>query len=192
MLNIFILDPVMKLSAQYTYDIHLNKEILEICQILCLVRKSKGLTYLPSYVPTRHINNPLVKWTASSYLNYLYVYRYMQILEVEFLYRQSRTVHKTVYDYRRLVAEDNDFTVMNLFDTEDALPRLAYMRPEFIISKNSIVDVVASYRCYYYYYKNYTLPSISWSRRARPYWYNQNYFIQKDIVIDTSKIDFYT
>ena len=98
-MNIFYLhkDPVK--AAQYQYNKHVVKMILESAQMLCTAHHhyAEELGYDNSYIPYKkaHYNHPSTIWTRQNSRNYYWLYHHMLALGNEYTKRYNKT-HLTI------------------------------------------------------------------------------------------------
>jgi len=105
-MNIFIVDKDLHKSAELLCNQHLNKQILELCQIL----STNG--YGP-YKPT-HKNHPATIWAGN---NLNFCFEYLTILANEWFSRTGKW-HKSYID----TCNYEDTIPANHHDTGDAFP----------------------------------------------------------------------
>ncbi len=101
-MNIFVFDKSPEKCAKMLDDARLNKMIVETCQILstvihlvCKERVIKDENGEYSYEGFRiykptHTHHPVVKWTAHTRGNYLWVCEYLKSLFVEYAFRRNK------------------------------------------------------------------------------------------------------
>jgi hypothetical protein len=151
--NIFILDTVPELCAQYHCDKHVVKMILESAQLLSTAAQQEskidGL-----YKPT-HFNHPCSIWTRTSRSNFLWLVELAKQLCIEYTHRYEKN-HKS-FD-----------VILKCYDLQDKindgeLTPFVQAMPEKYRSDNA----VDSYRNYYVEEK---YKILSYTRRDRPYW----------------------
>ena len=85
-MNIFILNKDLKTSAELLCDQHLNKQVLELAQVL----STNGYG---SYRPT-HKNHPVTLWAGR---NLRFCFKYLEVLAEEYT-RRTGKVHKSYMD----------------------------------------------------------------------------------------------
>ena len=96
-MNIFFLDKNPKLAAQYHCDKHLSKMIIESAQMLSAAHHIQGYGYEvePSDLyKLTHKNHPCTKWASWCWEHYMWLYRLLDSLCIEFEYRRNKK-HKT-------------------------------------------------------------------------------------------------
>lgn len=90
-MNIFVLDNNIKLCAKYHCDKHVNKMLLEMCQMLC----SAHYEWQTNNIPYRkaYFNHPCTKWIRTSNENYYWGLELGFELSNEYTYRYGK-IHK--------------------------------------------------------------------------------------------------
>ena len=161
-MNIFYLDEDAKKCAQYHYNIHISKMILESAQMLstatwCLSPLLAEDLYKQElcYLPT-HINHPCNIWVRESNSNFLWLKNLAIYLNEEKKHRFRSGNHKSIYVVLSLPVPSN-------IKTEFTTPALA-------ISDKSLHfnDPVLSYRKYYMTDKRHM---AKWTDRDIPHWW---------------------
>ena len=98
-MNIFYLDKDPVKAAQYQYNKHVVKMILESAQMLCTAHHhyAEELGYDNSYIPYKkaHYNHPSTIWTRQNSRNYYWLYHHMLALGDEYTKRYDKT-HLTI------------------------------------------------------------------------------------------------
>ena len=96
MVNLFYLDKNPKKCATYYCDKHVNKIMIEICQILCQIHHEIG-EKKPPYKRCKAIKDTLKPyiWAKKSINNYLYCCNLANSLLKEFKYRFDKEHHKS-------------------------------------------------------------------------------------------------
>lgn len=150
-MNIFILDDWAVKSVTYHSDIHVNKMLIEACQILCTVHHLAGTD--ASIIPYRktHIHHPCVKWVMQSIKNYNWLCMFASKLAIEYQYRKSKA------NASGKIVNWCDQNSPDLPVTEVKTPHvIGFNQTKYadcIIKVDTEIDVVASYREYYRKYK---------------------------------------
>lgn len=170
----FMLDDDLKRSASFTYDIHLRQQILELTQVINNVRIYYNLKNTINF-KYRFRDNPICIWARLSLNNYLHVVEYCRTLQEELYHRGYIKLHKCLELIDNLC--DNTESLKQVFPL---LEKTNY--PQFMPDVFKSEDSIFAYRCYYFFLKRYKLPfGTTWKNRQIPYWYNNQYFIEKDI-----------
>jgi hypothetical protein len=89
-MNIFYLDKCPKKAAQYQYNKHVVKMILESAQMLCTAHHVYGN---PNDVPYKqaHLNHPSTVWVRNNSLHYEWLFQHMMHLGDEYTKRYGKT-----------------------------------------------------------------------------------------------------
>lgn len=136
-MNIFFVDMDPTKAAQQLHDKHVNKMLIESCQLLSTCRFFLGDKRAIFCKPT-HVNHPSNVWVRSSLTNYLWLLRHLKALCEEYGRRFFRT-----HFYERMLplfAEDTP-TVLE----DHGLTKIPLAMPDQYKSD----DPVVSYRAYY-------------------------------------------
>jgi len=162
-MNIFFLDRDPRLAAQYHYDKHVLKMIVETAQILCGVHHHFKNSQPWMYKPT-HLNHPCSLWARRSTSNYRWLATLGLALCDEYEYRYGK-VHKT-----RAIIELLERNFPKKLPANNLLPPAQAMPDEYMND-----DAVIAYRSYYVSQK---LPKAKYTRRQWPAW-----AIKKEIIV---------
>ena len=182
MVNIFVLDKDLTLSAQYTYDAHVIKGILEGVQIFFSVRR---LRYFYEFsacgrmYKLKFAYHGCVKWAMYSYSNYMFLISFIKCLNDEFKYRYLGDNHAS-YNHMLSALQYDDNSVIDHFDNVGFTD--IYQSMPFVYQHT---EYVCAYRMYYFFHKRLYLPRVSWSRRHIPYWYCAQYFYKNNLYVLT-------
>ena len=154
-MNVFVLDDNIELSASYLCDKHIVKMTLETAQLLCTNY------YGSPYKPT-HSNHPWSRWLRFSSYNWFWLMSYFDAVLNEYSYRYNR-VHKCkeVYNWLNSDLKFRDSFVNNDFSKITDMPQC--MPPQYYDE-----DVVKSYRKYYLGEKT---RFAKWNYRSEPHWW---------------------
>lgn len=147
-MNLFYLAKDFDENARYHVDKHVTKLQIESSQILCTALK------LPHMRPT-HQNHPCVKWAAARPENALWVAKYGQALNREYVFRYGKP--EKYETARRVFAE-----VVDKFAGGDIVDFALAMPEEF-----RRTCPIESYRNYYRGAKQHL---FSWKNREKPNW----------------------
>ncbi len=178
-MNIFYLDKEPSLAAEYLHDTHVNKMLLETCQILSTTHHyfgdkfenwSKHVKYRAEPYKSTHINHPCCAWARANYFNYNWLVIYADCLAKEFKFRKSKE-HKcggvAEYFAKNRLNDDLPFMV----STKVFMTRIPLCMPEEFHIPN---DPVGSYRNYYnkvkFQDKN-DKRMDTWTKREKPFWW---------------------
>ena len=93
-MNIFYLDKCPEKAARLQYNKHVVKMILESAQMLCTAHHVHGD---PDSVPYKqaHLNHPSTVWCRQSIPNYMWLYKHMIALGLQYTYRYGK-VHLSI------------------------------------------------------------------------------------------------
>jgi hypothetical protein len=154
-MNIFVLDLDPKLAAQYQANIHVNKMLIESCQLLCAALHMFG--YKAPYKPT-HKNHPCAIWVRESRSNYLWLLEHGKALSEEYTYR-----YKKSHACNRVLKEA-EYAIDQIGIPNVGLTKFAQCIPD----EYKRADVVQAYRNAYRGTKSHI---AKWSVREVPFWF---------------------
>ena len=176
MVNFFYLDKDPKKCASYYCDKHVNKIMIEICQILCQVHHELG-EKKPPYKKCRAIKNTLNPfiWAKKSINNYKYCCQLAKYLLEEFKFRFDKETHKS-----EKVIE----WLSNNIPKKIKKKRITKFKLTFNINIYSeyFKDPVEASR---YMYVDFKCKNDKWSKREIPKWfinYKKKSDIKKEIL----------
>jgi hypothetical protein len=135
-MNIFYLDQCPVEAARMQCDKHVVKMILETAQLLSTAHAELD-GESPAYKPT-HKNHPSAVWVRSSMSAYVWAWRHLQSLGIEYSRRYGK-VHKTIRDH-----------LDTLYRAPSAIPIVDFTAPPQCMPdecKND--DTVLAYLTYY-------------------------------------------
>lgn len=163
MVNFFFLDKNTKLNAQYYCDKHVNKIMIEICQLLSNVLHN-NTNLKPPYKKTTNIPITLApyKWANYSKGNYIYLLNLAKALLNEYKYRYDKNEHKT-----EKVIEWLKNNIPNHFKHKKRT-KLFYTKNIDLFHKYIKDDV----ECFRYIYVNYKCKNDKWTKREKPIWFD--------------------
>ena len=163
MVNFFFLDKNPKLNAQYYCDKHVNKIMIEICQLLSNVLHN-NTNLKPPYKKTTNIPITLApyKWANYSKGNYIYLLNLAEALLNEYKFRYDKNEHKTEKVIEWL--KDN---IPNHFKHKKRT-KLFYTKNIDLFHKYIKDDV----DCFRYIYVNYKCKNDKWTKREKPKWFD--------------------
>jgi len=153
-MNIFYLDESPIKAAQYQYDKHVVKMILESAQLLSSAHHILDGENTNIYKLT-HKNHPGSIWVRSSKYNYIWLLEHLKALLNEYTFRYNK-IHAT----SRILEFLN--IPKNIANSEFIPPPLCM---DDIYKLDSTVE---SYRKYY---KEGKFHLAKWTKREKPYWY---------------------
>lgn len=152
-MNIFILDTIPRVCAQWHVDRHVVKMPLESAQLLCNAITWHGGV---SKYKTVHKNHPCSVWVRQNHSNFMWLVKMGKALCAEYSYRYER-IHACEEVIDDCVSKSHYLPSGPLSDFAQAMPT------EF---KRSCP--VEAYRAYYNGAKR---KLAVWSKRERPYWW---------------------
>lgn len=168
-MNLFILSLCFQECAQYMFDKHVSKMILEAAQMLCTAKRILDPEYDDSNAEIKlykisHKNHPVSIWIRQSYENYMWTIQMVEAMHEEWKYRYNHPADKNHKSY---------IMAMHLKENAPLACKFAYygftsfalaMPDEY---KDS--DPVEAYRKYYQSPEKQKL--ASWKKRGPPEWY---------------------
>lgn len=163
LMNIFILDKNVETSVSYYMDTHVNKILLEACQVAC---SAHHLAVKPrNYIPYKlsHANHPVCRWARESIEHYWKVVDYAEALRNEYHHRYGKNHGCTKVVYW---LQDNEPMLPDYY--EEVIPLAVDPQAKSIYQARSIEESVETYRYYYAVAKQHL---AKWTNRPRPSWY---------------------
>lgn len=166
-MNIFRVDHCPIIAAQSLIDRHVNKMIVESCQMLCNAYSPDMLATAPktqsgTVRKHSHVNHPCSRWILSGKENYQWLLEHTYALIDERKYRFGKS-HFCESIYGWII---NNIPVLPLGSTE---PPRAFNSTIYNDS-----DVVDAYRSYYRSEKGFDKngrPMLQYTRRNKPSWF---------------------
>ena len=155
-MNIFILDKEVEKCAEYHCDKHVIKMILESAQMLSAVVRLNGHDI--GYKLT-HKNHPCTIWARESLSNYNWLVRLTRLLNYEYRYRYDKDINHKSYDLVKTLP------IPDLPDI--GLTPFAQAMPEQYKNKNAV-------KAYRDYYINEKSSFLTWTKRKKPKWMNND------------------
>ena len=154
-MNIFVLDTDIEKCAQYHFDKHVYKMILESAQMLSTTIRLTGIDagYKESYV-----NHPCTKWTRESLSNWRWLRDLAIALNKEWVFRYNHPKDKKHKSLEVI------YTLPEPNIPDIGLTPFAQAMPDEYKSD----DAVESYRSYYVWEKAHL---AAWKNRQPPYWW---------------------
>jgi len=155
-MNIFYLSHCPKLAAEYQYNKHVVKMILETAQLLCTAHHELGTTVDIPYKAT-HKNHPSAIWVRSSAEAYMWAYEHMLALGTEYTRRYNKE-HLTITKCRDVL-----YTLPMNISNEDYKQPPQCMPDEYKVANDSV-------SAYWNYYENekYTVKNANEELITRP------------------------
>jgi hypothetical protein len=175
-MNLFILSLIPKECAEYMFDKHIVKIILEAVQMLCTAKQLLNPPTIPSseesteQLPVKlykisHKNHPVSIWVRSSLENYLWTLDLVDAMHDEWKFRYNHPTEKEHKSYVLAKYLREHAPKASEFSNRGLLPFAQAMPDEF---KNPD-DAVAAYRRYYQSEQKSKL--TCWKKREKPDWF---------------------
>lgn len=169
-MNLFVLDRDPVVAAEYNCDVHCNKIVLELAQMLANCFTEEKLKYAPKTktgTSRKHsyYNHPVSKWIRNSKENLRWALKHGFALEKERLYR-GYNPHFSI-DFINWVSQNIEDSVVPDGELEEFAVAIADDKNCRKISDFNSLDSVEKYRLYYKYDK----PFAKWSVRQIPTWF---------------------
>jgi hypothetical protein len=169
-MNLFILSSSQKQIAEWMFDCHIVKIILEAVQMLCTAK-----LLLDADDPTNdklykisHKNHPVSIWVRKSYENYIWTLKLVYEMHNEWRFRYNHpktTNHKSyivAYHLLKYAPSKDKFECSGLTPFATAMP------DEYKIYNDPI-------ECYKKYYMSEPKQKLAkWRKREKPEWYILN------------------
>lgn len=171
-MNLFILSLCVKECAEYMFDKHIYKIILEAVQMLCTCKQILQPDYentIPLY-KIAHKNHPVTIWIRTSLENYLWTIDLVDAMHTEWKYRYGHSDEKQHSSYPIAMYLREHAPPADAFP-QTGLTRFALAMPD----KYKVSDPVESYRNYYRGEEKRRL--ASWKKRSPPSWWQSEYNI---------------
>ncbi len=165
-MNLFILSLCVKECAEYMFDKHIYKIILEAVQMLCTCKQILQPEYentSPLY-KIAHKNHPVTIWIRTSLENYLWTIDLVEAMHNEWKYRYGHPPEKQHSSFSIALYLRENPPPAELFP-ESGLTKFALAMPD----KYKVEDPVQSYRNYYLGEEKRRL--ASWKKRSPPPWW---------------------
>lgn len=167
-MNLFILSLNFQECAEWMFDKHVSKIILEAVQMLCttiqIVDPENPVSSKIQLYKISHKNHPVSIWMRTSLDNYLWTLNLVEAMHNEWKYRYNHPadkMHKSfiVANYLKLYAPTAD-----KFPQTGLTPFALAMPVEYKCD-----DAIEAYRMYYQSPDKRKI--ASWKRRSPPHWY---------------------
>ena len=167
-MNLFILSWNVRECAEFMFDKHVIKIILEAVQMLCttiqLVDPTSEIYQQVKVYKIAHKNHPVTVWMRASLENYMWTLDLVEAMHEEWKYRYNHPAEKKhksfeVATYLRKYAPTADkFPSIGLTPFALAMP-----------AECKCDDPIESYRKYYQ--SEAKQKFASWKKRGKPEWY---------------------
>lgn len=172
-MNIFFLHWIPHISAQYHFNAHVIKIILEITQMLCTAYHECGYTdeSLPfKLYKSTHKNHPTSKWIRDYTGNFVYACKIGLALCHEYTFRYGK-IHKCQpmieYFLNHPINTQQGDKFLLLPSGDVITPPALAMPPEYKVG-----NAIDSYRAYYQSSLKAKLAINGWKKREKPSWFN--------------------
>jgi len=173
-MNLFILSLIHKQCAEWMFDKHISKMIVEAVQML-----STGKWILdPEDIERKnlkiykkcHVNHPSTKWIRASRENYIWTLLMVEAMHNEWKYRYGHPAEKMHASYLVAIELAKNMPKRDQFPEEGLTP-FALAMPDKYKPKDYICheDAVEAYKKYYQSPEK--LKISSWKGRDKPEWY---------------------
>lgn len=166
-MNLFILSLCQKEIAEWMFDKHIVKIILEAVQMLCtakLILDPDDPTNMDLY-KISHKNHPVSIWVRKSYKNYIWTLLLVNEMHNEWRYRfnhPSTKFHKSFLVALHLLKHK---PLYDKFECIELTPFVSAMPDEYKTN-----DPIESYKNYYMSDMKRRL--AKWTKREKPIWFS--------------------
>jgi len=171
-MNLFALSLNFDECAQYMFDKHISKILLEIVQMLCtaiqIIDPNNPINNEINIYKIAHKNHPVTIWMRNSLDNYMCALHLVHAMHKEWKYRYEHPIYKIhksyiVANFLQLYAPSADkFPFTGLTPFALAMP-----------VECKCDDPIESYRKYYQSENKQKI--ASWKKRGKPEWYQFNH-----------------
>lgn len=169
-MNLFILSLNFQECAEFMFDKHVSKILLEAVQMLCttmhLVDPENPIHDIVKLYKIAHKNHPVTIWMRTSLANYMWTLDLVEAMHNEWKFRYNHPAEKMHKSYivatylRKYAPSIDKFPTIGLTPFALAMP---------VECKTS--DPIESYRIYYQTPEKQKI--ASWKKRGKPAWYVQ-------------------
>jgi len=169
-MNLFILSWNFKECAEFMFDKHISKIILEAVQMLCttiqIVDSENEIQNKIKLYKIAHKNHPVTIWMRKSLANYLWTLNLVDAMHNEWKFRYNHPAEKMHKSY--IVAK----YLREYAPTADKFPSVGLTPFALAMPiECKCNDPIASYRIYYQTKEKQRI--ASWKKREKPYWYKK-------------------
>lgn len=167
-MNLFILSLKWAECAEYMFDKHISKMILEAVQMLCTAKYILDMEEeceIDLYKPT-HKNHPVSIWIRESQANYIWTLNMVDAMHTEWKYRYGHPAEKMHKSYEMAI------NLSYVIPAEDKFPKIG-LTPFALAMPDEYKheDPVLAYRAYYQSSMKQGL--ATWKNRNVPDWYKK-------------------
>jgi hypothetical protein len=169
-MNLFILSMCVKECAEYMFDKHIYKIILEAVQMLCTAKQLLEPEYENNIKLYKmcHKNHPVTIWIRTSLDNYMWTISLVESMHEEWKYRYNHPTEKMHSSFLVAMYLKEHAPPVSAFP-QSGLTKFALAMPD----KYKVEDPIQSYRNYYRGEEKRRL--ASWKKRGfPPWWFNYN------------------
>lgn len=170
-MNLFILSLNFQECAEYLFDKHVSKILLEAVQMLCtsiqVIDPDNEIQNHIKLYKIAHKNHPVTIWMRTSLENYIWTLDLVEAMHNEWKYRYDHPADKMHKSYivatylRKYAPRADKFPQTGLTPFALAMP----------VECKSL-DAIESYRKYYQTPEKRKI--ASWKKREKPNWYTNN------------------
>jgi hypothetical protein len=166
-MNLFVLSLCFAECAQWMFDKHISKMILETAQMLCTAKRVLDPDGVDEAIVYKlaHKNHPVTIWMRASYANYLWALDMVDAMHAEWKYRYghpAETQHKSYVVCQWLRANPPP----SFPETVGITPFAQAMPDEY-----KREDAIRAYREYYQSPEKKRI--AKWTKRDMPPWYRR-------------------
>uniref|UniRef100_A0A6C0BV19 Uncharacterized protein n=1 Tax=viral metagenome TaxID=1070528 RepID=A0A6C0BV19_9ZZZZ len=165
-MNLFILSLSVTECAQFMFDKHVSKIILEAAQMLCTAVNTIHPDHNLNTYRSCHLNHPVSIWVRTSLDNFLWTIDLVEAMHNEWKYRNDYPPSKLHKSYEMAMYLKNNLPPPDKFEKKGLTPFAQAMPDQF---KDS--DPVIAYRKYYQF-DEHKRKIATWKKRNRPDWYS--------------------
>jgi hypothetical protein len=161
-MNLFVLDRMPEIAAQYNCDAHVRKIILEATEMMGCAYDDGYFAPWPWVSKSKFVNHPMTIWVRESRQNFDWTIQHAYALCDEFEYRFGKR-HKC-RDYIDWIAMNIPIDNLENSGRTDWPRCFGNFKDDISITNNAVED----YRNYYKIAKRHL---IKYTRREIPFWY---------------------
>ena len=170
-MNLFILSLNFRECAEFMFDKHISKILLEIVQMLCaamqLIDPDNEVKNKIKLYKISHKNHPVTIWMRDSLENYMWALNLVEAMHCEWKYRYDHPADKLHKSYIVATFLKEYAPSADKFPNTGLTPFALAMPVECKCD-----DPIESYRKYYQTADKQKI--ASWKKRGKPEWYQFN------------------
>ena len=170
-MNLFILSLNFRECAEFMFDKHISKILLEIVQMLCaamqLIDPDNEVKNKIKLYKISHKNHPVTIWMRDSLENYMWALNLVEAMHCEWKYRYDHPADKLHKSYIVATFLKEFAPSADKFPNTGLTPFALAMPVECKCD-----DPIESYRKYYQTADKQKI--ASWKKRGKPEWYQFN------------------